>query len=52
MDLQTAVGVSMLPVYKARAAAAFREIRAWSSDASLEAVVVALGLTSDVQEVA
>jgi DNA processing protein len=52
MDLQTAVGVSMLPVYKARAAAAFREIRAWSGDASLESVVVALGLTSAVPEVA
>jgi DNA processing protein len=45
MDLQTAVSVSMLPAYKARAAAAFKELRESSENASLEAVIDALRLS-------
>lgn len=44
MDLQTAVSVSMLPAYKARAAAWFKQLREYSENASLEAVIEALGL--------
>ncbi len=44
MDLQTAVSVSMLPAYKARVAATYKELRERSGDASLEAVVDVLGL--------
>jgi DNA processing protein len=51
MDLHTAVSVSLLPVYKARAAATFKEIRESERDASLEAVVDALGFGVDACEV-
>lgn len=44
MDLQTAVSVSMLPAYKPRAAAAFKELREYSDSVSLEAVIDALRL--------
>ena len=46
MDLQTAVSVSMLPAYKARASAAFKELREYGGDVSVEAVVDRLRLTA------
>lgn len=46
MDLQTAVSVSMLPTYKARASAAFKELREYGGDVSVEAVVDRLRLTA------
>jgi DNA processing protein len=52
MDLETAVSVSMLPAYKARAAAVFKQLRESSSGASLEAVIDALRLGHAGDEVA
>lgn len=43
MDLQTAVAVSMLPGWRSRVAARFKEIREASAEASLEAVIDAVG---------
>jgi DNA processing protein len=47
MDLRTAVSVSLLPVYKARAAATFKVIRETAADVSLEALVCALEIPGD-----
>ena len=51
-DLRTAVSVSMLPAYKARAAATFKELRERSGGASLETVIDALGMAADACEIA
>jgi DNA processing protein len=47
MDLRTAVSVSLLPAYKARAAAAFKELREYGGDVSVEAVVERLRLAGE-----
>jgi DNA processing protein len=52
MDLQTAVSVSMLPAYKGRVAATFKELRERAGEVSLEAVIDMLRLAPGVDIVA